>query len=420
MKEIKQFDPRFKIDMPTASDSHVIQKKAAMTIKRLDETLAAIETRPSNIKWFEEILHKTSYIEAKPIIGYFCNIVPPELIRAFDAIALRMDCGNPAFVQYGEEILSGEICPLARSSFAVLINNKELISKCKALILPAACDAKRKLGEILSDALPCFTINIPSEQNQGLYLNAIVNEFERLIGFLEKITGKNFSHSNLVSAIEESQKQTAIVRKIDSLRAEEPGSLSIRDWFMIIQSSFAAVNIQDWLKQTSYVLEEIKAYKPLRKRMRRRLILTGAPVIWPNFKLLNLIEECGADIVGDTLCSGAQSMWDPVVIDEKSTKSLLRALALKHIFSAVCPCFISQGKRLNRILELIEERKADGVVQHGLRLCQLFDIETYRITRVLREKGVPFINLRTDYSFEDTEQLRVRFEAFLETLETIK
>jgi len=34
----------------------------------------------------------------------------------------------------------------------------------------------------------------------------------------------------------------------------------------------------------------------------------------------------------------------------------------------------------------------------------------------MKERGISFLNVRTDYSLEDTEQLRVRIEAFLETL----
>jgi benzoyl-CoA reductase/2-hydroxyglutaryl-CoA dehydratase subunit BcrC/BadD/HgdB len=160
----------------------------------------------------------------------------------------------------------------------------------------------------------------------------------------------------------------------------------------------------------------VKSAEPARKSLRPRLILTGAPAVWPNFKVLNLLEECGADVVADTLCTGAQCCFDPVVIDEKSMQSLLRALANRYVYAAICPCFISQTTRINRILDLREEMKADGVVNYSLRLCQLFDIENYRIGRTLKARKIPFLNVRTDYSLEDTEQLRVRIEAFLETL----
>ena len=72
--------------------------------------------------------------------------------------------------------------------------------------------------------------------------------------------------------------------------------------------------------------------------------------------------------------------------------------------------------RLGRVLDLVERHAADGVLHHGLRLCQLYDMEVHRLSAVLKDRKIPFMNLRPDYSLEDTEQLRVRLEAFLETI----
>jgi benzoyl-CoA reductase/2-hydroxyglutaryl-CoA dehydratase subunit BcrC/BadD/HgdB len=208
------------------------------------------------------------------------------------------------------------------------------------------------------------------------------------------------------------------VRRLQSARAERPAALSIRDFFLVVQSSYAAATEPaEWQSRAGQVLEDVRAFTDARPRLRPRLVLTGAPIIWPNFKPLNLIEECGADVVADTLCSGAQSLFDPVVFSEKSRGALMRALAGRYVFGSSCPCFISQGTRLSRVLDLAAEFRADGVVNYGLRLCQLFDIEAYRLSRVLRERHIPFMVMRTDYSLEDTEQLRVRLEAFLETLD---
>ena len=191
----------------------------------------------------------------------------------------------------------------------------------------------------------------------------------------------------------------------------------MRDFFLMIQASFTGVSLEKWLVEAGKVLAGVRAFKSTRKRLRPRLVLTGAPIVWPNFKPLNLIEECGADVVADSVCTGAQSCFDPVVYEEKGRSALMRALAHRYVFASPCPCFISQGTRISRVLDLVEEFKADGVLNYGLRLCQLFDMEAYRLSRVLKQEKVPFANLRTDYSLEDTEQLRVRLEAFLETLD---
>ena len=62
----------------------------------------------------------------------------------------------------------------------------------------------------------------------------------------------------------------------------------------------------------------------------------------------------GAEIVADTLCSGEQSCFDPVVIDEAGINPLLRALSNRSIFASICPCFTSQITRLNLIISLAE------------------------------------------------------------------
>jgi benzoyl-CoA reductase/2-hydroxyglutaryl-CoA dehydratase subunit BcrC/BadD/HgdB len=49
--------------------------------------------------------------------------------------------------------------------------------------------------------------------------------------------------------------------------------------------------------------------------------------------------------------------------------------------------------------------------------CHTYNIESYALKRHLqRETGLPFLQLETDYSPSDTEQLKVRIEAFLELL----
>ena len=78
-----------------------------------------------------------------------------------------------------------------------------------------------------------------------------------------------------------------------------------------------------------------------------------------------------------------------MVYDERGRTGLLRALGARYVFSSLCPCFISQATRMSRVLDLVEEFKADGVLNYGLRLCQLFDMEAYRLQRVLKSKRIP-------------------------------
>lgn len=373
--------------------------------------------RPANIGYFENLMYTRDFSKKqKPRVGYLCNMIPREIISALGAEPVRLDCGNAAAVLVGEEMLCGDICPLAKSSFGSFLNHESIAQFCDAIVIPTSCDAKRKMGEILNDFKPVFMFTLPPEQKHNRFAGHSYREILRLVKFLEKKLDTRLSAKKLREHVRLSRQITSLVRKLQKLRIEKPGSLSVCDLFLIIQSSlFRPADLSEWIKQTAAVCDEMERFSPERKNLKPKLILTGAPVIWPNFKILNLFEECGADIVADTLCTGVQSCFDPVISGEWTKGSILRALVNKYVYASICPCFISQTTRINRILELVESSKADGVVNYSLRLCQLFDIENYKIEQVLKSKKVPYLNLRTDYSLEDKEQLRIRIEAFLET-----
>ena len=416
MTDAKQFDERYRLD-PQRSDDPGARKRSRFVAERQRLLQSELTRRPYNIAFFEDLLTDPGRSDGKPLVGYFCNMIPVELILALDARPVRLGCGNPALVQQGEEVLSGDICPLAKASFAAFLDEDNAANRCCALILPSSCDAKRKLGEVLADYKPTFMFNLPPEQDAHRFGAVAAAEVGRLADWLSTRLKRRMRRSALRKAIDLTRRRTALVRRLQEVRASKPAALSVRDFFVIIQSASAGGDIDAWLAEAGKALAEVEAYKPPRKRFRPRIILTGAPMIWPNFKVLNLIEEARADVVADTLCSGAEGCFDPVVYEEKSRKALMRALAERYVFASPCPCFISQGTRIARVLDLVREYKADGVINYGLRLCQLFDMEAYRLSRILKQNKVPFINLRTDYSLEDTEQIRVRLEAFLETVE---
>lgn len=411
-----QFDKRFRMQ-PRFAGNPGARKRSRYATARQKELQGQIRFRPANIDYFQARVEDPAIPEGARVVGTLCNMVPPEIVLALGAVPARLGCGNPALVQSGEEVLSGEICPLAKSSFASFLDEEQLANRVDCLVVPTTCDAKRKLGEILADYRPVFMLNLPPEQDYSRYWKSAVRELERLIDFLRERVGRKLKTADLSRAIELGLRRTRLVRDLQEIRAAKPEALSIRDFHLVIQASNATADLEGWLDEAETLLAEVRAYEPVRERIRPRLILTGAPAIWPNFKPLNLIEECGADVVGDTLCTGGQAFFDAAVPDERSRSALLRALVQRDIFGSACPCFISSATRLSRVLDLVGQNRADGVVHYGLRLCQLFDMEVYRLSAALKERGIPFMNMRTDYSLEDTEQLRVRLEAFLETIE---
>ena len=60
--------------------------------------------------------------------------------------------------------------------------------------------------------------------------------------------------------------------------------------------------------------------------------------------------------------------------------------------------------------------EAEGVVEMTLQACNTYNIEAKSIEKRVKEKGLPYIHIETDYSQADVGQLDTRIAAFLEMI----
>ena len=80
-------------------------------------------------------------------------------------------------------------------------------------------------------------------------------------------------------------------------------------------------------------------------------------------------------------------------------------------------CLSPNPNRYTALRELTEAFQTDAVVDLTWQGCQTYDVESWSVKKFVREElDLPFLQIVTDYSEADTEQLKVRIEAFLEML----
>ncbi len=151
-----------------------------------------------------------------------------------------------------------------------------------------------------------------------------------------------------------------------------------------------------------------------------RVLISGSPPIFPNWKIPSLVEEMGAVIVADESCMGSRYLYDPVGVAEKSMRNMMSAIASRYLMPCVCPSFVPNEDRFYRLLQMVDEFDINGIIYHVLKGCVTYDFELSRVEKVMKEKNIPVLRIETDYSPEDIEQLRTRIEAFIEMLKTKK
>ncbi len=407
------------------------QRIMAENIEKMKKTA---KNRPKTMAYFDEIADlfgkRQKEIQAakesgKKVIGYMCLFAPTELILAADAIPVRVNSGWYDTSKLGDRVVPVEVCPVIRSTIgAKMIGLSPYLELSDALISVLTCDGMTKLGEILSDYKPIWSMPIPRVKDSAQSLRFWREELETVMGQIEALTGNKITGKKLRSAIEKTQKATKAFRRLQDLRKGNPVIMG-RD-AMLVNQTCMWDDITRWTEKTEALCDE------LQEKVRRkewacsldapRVMVTGTPMIWPdNWKLPTLVEEGTPQgvLVADELCSSERLLYDPVGVDEWSMDDMLNAIGERYLLASTCPCFTSKDgneDRINWMLNKVKEWNIQGVIYYVVRGCMSYAMEYTRVKKVLDKINMPVYYLDTEYTREDVGQMKTRVEAFLEML----
>ncbi|MHB1420516.1 MAG: 2-hydroxyacyl-CoA dehydratase, partial [Bacillota bacterium] len=146
-----------------------------------------------------------------------------------------------------------------------------------------------------------------------------------------------------------------------------------------------------------------------------RVMVAGTPQAIPNWQLHHIVESAGAVIVCEETCTGTRYFENLVRPENEDLEAQIKALAERYM-GINCACFTPNQGRVDDIKRLVKEYRVDGVIYSSLQFCHSYSVEYHKIEQALKELDIPVMMVETDYSGNDTEQVRTRVEAFLEML----
>lgn len=389
------------------------QKVRAKAMKYFDEVMRYNGARAQELAEFRD--------KGGKVVGTMCVMVPLEIINAAGAKNVRLCSGYYEPVHPANELLGDAgLCPMVKATLgSKMVESNPLTEQIDMVAGPATCDGKMKLAEILEDWVPVVMMNIPrvkiGETSSDLWLR----EIEYLSRKLEELTGKKIKKKKLVEEIKKWNRAHELWSRMLEIRRSPYPSISGQDAMLVVQAS-QVDDIERWNKKTSELIEELDSMRQKEKIAGEvgaaRILLSGSPMMYPNFKIPSIVEESGGTIVHDELCTGFRLMSDPVMLDGITRKGIMRALAERYFFPCTCPCFSPNDDRIRRLKTSIEAFGIEGVVFHTLRGCHLNNLEATKIELELREMGIPMVKLESEYDEGDVEQVRTRVEAFVEMI----
>ena len=350
-----------------------------------------------------------------PVIGAYCTYFPQEIAMAMGAASVGLCSMSDETIPVAEQTLPKNLCPLIKASYGFAVTDKcPFFYFSDVVVGETTCDGKKKMYEFMSEFKDVFILELPHKQTEAA-LQYWKSEIIRFKEYLEKKFEVEITEEKLREAVRISNEGRRALKDFYELMKQDPAPMKGENLYNVLYGTtfkFDRSKVPAEIDALTVKLkEEYAAGKNEGKK--HRILITGCPMGGATMKVVKAIEENGGVVVAFENCSGAKSI--DRLIDEDA-EDIYQAIAERYL-SIGCSVMTPNPNRLELLGRLIDEYKVDGVLEMTLQACHTYNVETLSIRRfVNEEKGIPYMNVETDYSQTDVGQLNTRIAAFIEML----
>jgi benzoyl-CoA reductase subunit C len=231
---------------------------------------------------------------------------------------------------------------------------------------------------------------------------------------LEEVVGHPVGDDALHASIRLFNKNRQMIRRLYDLRRQGRTSLTSMQMQHIVKSSMIMDKAQhNALLET--LLDEVEQEVPS-KRRGVRLHLSGHFCQAPKLEILNLIESCGATIVGDDLYHGFRYVSTDVREDGDPIDALAGWYMARNT-KVPCPTRVQNNVDWDAyLINAVREEKADGVIVLMAKFCEPHMYYYPEVKEAFERHSVPHLLVETEHESLALEGLRTRVETFVEVV----
>ncbi len=420
-KEVK----KNKIETPKQRQN---RHKAMEAVMVLDKIKNEFKEPPKAMDYFYN-LYERVHCKHEPLhsdkvkVGTMCIQVPSEIIYALDAVPIRLCNGFYTDDDIGSDLLPSKSCPLVKATVGQFSTNN-FSDKPDVVISPTTCDQKTKSGAMIEEmGYTLLDMEFPrtkeSEESRE-YWRRSVRKFTKE---LSTELNKKITRKKLKESIQKVGFAQHLYHKLNVLRKNKNSPILGVDMFLVTNAFFFD-KIDYWTEAVNNLLKEceqrVKDEINAAGKRSPRIVYTGSPPIFPNLKVPLIIEQSDAIIVADETCSSNRMFNDMVSIDEWFVNEMIDSVADRYLKGCTCPIFTKNEDRKRKIIDLVKQYNADGVIYQAFAGCQVYEMEQRSILEAMEKEKIPIMYLESDYSPSHLGQLTTRVEAFIESLKNRK
>ena len=364
----------------------------------------------------------------KPVVLTLCIQMPFELFHAAGVQVFKLACGCHSGGNLALPHLPALTCPMIKTLSGFFHPDVGLDPDALKMVVPTTCDWVVRFSELteIGERADIHFMELPHLRENETASRRWLEETNSLKQWLEKRFAKGtkgITAKTLHRSIQAHADAFYLFNEIVEMRrAGQVSSLH----FALIANAFPYMDVEVWTSHSQSFITALKEAKKSESMTQKdeanpdkaKVYLTGSPIIFPNYKLLSIIEQAGMEVVADDICSMERVFPGGAAFEDRSEYALIRAIAERHHKACICPTFADNRRRIHAIFNVLEKEKINAVIFHVLKGCHPYDMEAGLLENKLKERGIRCIKIETDYVREDEQNILTRLEAFRRTLDT--
>jgi benzoyl-CoA reductase/2-hydroxyglutaryl-CoA dehydratase subunit BcrC/BadD/HgdB len=280
-----------------------------------------------------------------------------------------------------------------------------------AVVAGCCCDGLKDFMENWKFAvdIPIIDCFYPANRKLEAAKVYFTKELRQASERIQEITGYKTTDLDLQNAINLYNLHNAVMREFSEVAADHLDIFTPTVRHSVFKSALF-MDKAEHLPLVRAIIDEVKGL-PVYDFKGVRVISTGILIDVPD--ILKLLEENNIAIVGDDVVQESKRYE----VDTSNGIDLYYQLATRWSnMEGSSLLFDIEKKRGSMLLNMLKQRKADGILYVLLKFCEIEEFDYPIMKQIFREAGVPELFLETENVYSNDQQAATRIQAFKEMI----
>jgi benzoyl-CoA reductase subunit C len=344
------------------------------------------------------------------VLGHFQVYFPEELAHAAGMLPVKVR-GGQMDRREADSHFGSYLCSILRSSLELALTKRLELDM---FVTHPICDAARNLAGLWARNLPYPSqiLYLPQNPNSAHAQEYLRNEYARVLGDIEAVSGREVSDESLRRSIAIYNENRRLLRELYAVKRETP-------WLLPVDEAYVLVAVGGLILREEHnelirrLLPQITA-RSTRRQDRIRVVFEGGFCEQPPLDLLRAIAEF-CYVVDDDLLIGLRWILDDVPVDASDPLLALAQAYLDHSSHSPVQHDLRKPKE-KMLLRRIRESRADAAIVAAAKMCEPGLDEQVAYMKELDAERIPYFVTEFEEKMTGFEHLQIQLETFAENI----